>query len=329
MWQGVEERAFDEARGFVADGTVAGGLLVCKEFVLLRDPVRSWVLGRPSYYLHPKYPMKFANLSAVEDQDNYRAYKPFEDSSGLFRKFAELHIGDRSPDVALEWAHTHAPLSCHLAISLDRHGYVQDGLDDPRDYVDDFFEEVDRAATVLALYEAVLERDREKARLTVEQGPSPFAKVLYEELWNWEEEDEKHFDGILGFALHAVAFEVTRMVRTYASRNFSMPPGRALFSRVNWGWSFDNLLGAMYLQMYWLLEAGENNVTHCKSCGATIKLTASKPTSTDPSKTRKVRSDRQFCDNNGRCQQSYNYRTKGKHKRKAKRDARRSASQNQ
>ncbi len=329
MWQGVEESAFDEAGRFVADGTAAGGLLVCKEFVLKRDPVKSWELGRPSYYIRPKYPMKFVGFSAVEDQDNYRAYRPFEDSNGLFRKFAGLHNGDRSGDVALEWAHTHAPLTCHLGIYLNRHGYLYEGYTDPRDYVDDFFEEVDRAATVLALYEAVLARDREKAWLMVEEGPSPFAKVLYEQLWNWEEEDEKHHDGILGFALHAVAFEVTRMVRTYASRSFWMPPGRALPSRVKWGWNFDNLLGAMYLQMYWLLEAGENNVTHCKNCGATIKLTASKPTSTDPSKTRKVRSDRQFCDNKGRCQQSYNYRTKGKYKRKSKRDARRSASQDQ
>ena len=94
---------------------------------------------------------------------------------------------------------------------------------------------------------------------------------------------------------------------------------------MKWGWDFDNLLGVMYLQMYWLLEAGENNITHCKNCGAMIKLTASKPTSTDPSRTRKTRSDRQFCDNKGKCQQRYCYRTKGKYKRKVKSDARSSA----
>ena len=54
-----------------------------------------------------------------------------------------------------------------------------------------------------------------------------------------------------------------------------------------------------------------------------IRLSASKPSSTDPSKTRKTRSDPQFCDNGGRCQQCYRYRTKGKYERKTKRDAQR------
>jgi hypothetical protein len=52
--------------------------------------------------------------------------------------------------------------------------------------------------------------------------------------------------------------------------------------------------------------------SHGKNCGAMIELSASNPSSTDPSKTRTTRSDRQFCVNGGRCQQGYRYRTKGK-----------------
>ena len=320
MWEGINESDLDEAGDFVADGTVSGSLLVCKKFELVEDEDRSVRRGRPSYYMHPKYEAKFVRFSQVEVFDNFREYKPFEHTPGLFRKFANLHKGDRSPETALKWANEHAPLRSNLAIFLSRHGFEQYGLDDPREYVDDFYEEVDRAATILSLYEAVLARDKESAWELVQRGPSAFARHYYEQYWNWEEEDEKHQDGILGFALHAVAFEVTRMVRTYASRGFFIPPGLALASRIKWGWNFDNLLGAMYLQMYWLLEAGEKNVTHCKACGKLIQLTAREPSSTDPSKRRKTRQDTQFCRNNGKCRQRYYYQTKEKHRRKAKKD---------
>ena len=54
-------------------------------------------------------------------------------------------------------------------------------------------------------------------------------------------------------------------------------------------WEFDNLLGAMYLQMYWLMtSAGE--LKRCEHCGRIVSLSCPHPEG------RKRRSDKRFCD---------------------------------
>ena len=308
---------FGKARGLLPYANSAGSLLVCKEYELHLDEVRSQELGRPSYYTHPKYPMKFLGYSPAKDQDNWREYEPLENDR-LFFEFASLRKGKRSPEKVLNWINEHAPLMLDAALVMNRHGYKWWG-GNPREYVDDFYQEVDRAATIIALYEAVLGRNKEAVEEILTHEPTNFARQLYEEFWNWEPEDEKHYDGKLGFALNAVMFEVMRLKRTYSQQTMYLPPGRALPSRVRQGWEFQNLLGAMYVQMYWLLAAGEKNVTHCKYCGDLVPLTTRVIDSSKPSKSRKPRDDTEYCGKP--CKQSYYYHTKGKYQRKSKRSS--------
>lgn len=67
-------------------------------------------------------------------------------------------------------------------------------------------------------------------------------------------------------------------------------------------WTFDNLLGAMYLQMYWLM-ASSDSVARCEHCGRIISLSRPHPEG------RKRRSDKRFC--NDACRQA-NHRSKKK-----------------
>ena len=66
---------------------------------------------------------------------------------------------------------------------------------------------------------------------------------------------------MLGFALDAVVDQVNTTKNAFVSRKLSRPEGLADPARVEERWSFRNLLGAMYLQMYLLVADGERNST--------------------------------------------------------------------
>ncbi len=69
------------------------------------------------------------------------------------------------------------------------------------------------------------------------------------------------------------------------------------------GWGVRNLLGVIYLQVYWLVtSAGE--LSRCKYCERIISYAPPLPVEKGR-KARKPRSDREFCDK--RCRQNYHY----------------------
>lgn len=131
---------------------------------------------------------------------------------------------------------------------------------------------------------------------------------------------EKHDQDMMGFGPFALMTEVSRMVRTYAYQQLHIPAhllNLPRASRIRQGWGFDTLLGAMYLQMYWLLAAGEKSIARCKYCGELISLNRRVSDTEGSSRPRKPRQDKQYCDN--RCQQRHYYHTKEKFKRQGKR----------
>lgn len=77
-------------------------------------------------------------------------------------------------------------------------------------------------------------------------------------------------------------------------------------------WQPRNLLGALYLQAYWLVTSAAE-LSKCKYCGRVISYAASLPDAADKAK-RKPRRDKEFCDS--RCRQNYHYhnRVKPAHK---------------
>ncbi len=81
-------------------------------------------------------------------------------------------------------------------------------------------------------------------------------------------------------------------------------------------WVPVNLLGAMYLQFYWMMTSG-GDLSRCKYCDQVISRS---PSSTGSGQTRKPRNDKEFC--NSRCRQNYHYNNRIKLARKAKKSRR-------
>lgn len=145
-----------------------------------------------------------------------------------------------------------------------------------------FREAVGRAAGVLALYEAVLNGDGEMARsAALEQFP--FVGIwwnLYNALPDKharmdrefvahqiaETVEETYGGDYLRYALETAADEVERTVSSYCSPALRVEEDARDPSGVAAEWRFKSLLGAMYLQMYWLMAAG-SDLTRCEYCG--------------------------------------------------------------
>jgi hypothetical protein len=115
-----------------------------------------------------------------------------------------------------------------------------------------------------------------------------------------ESVEEIYAGDYLWHALVTVAEEVQRMAGTLCSPALSVEEGSHDPSGVTANWNFMSLLGAMYLQMYWLMAAG-SELTRCEYCGRLISLARLYPES------RKRRRDKRFCDD--ACRQA-NYRNK-------------------
>lgn len=279
------------ARG-LGDGS---WLWVCNGYELRKDDnSEGGALSR--LYLAPAYP--------VSREDKWRRYAPLKDHPDLFLKFARLRYQDRSPETALGWVREHGLLGCEAVTLLSRTAVEYVRLPET-ETVGAFFEEVDRAAAVLALYEAVMNRDIEAAqRAAFEEFPS-VCEDHFEEYRSSGMGAE--CGGELGFALSVATHEVEGMVRKFCRPSFSIVPGVAHPSKAHPGWGFETLLGAMYLQVYWLMAAGED-VAFCRYCGRPIPLTSRQPDS------RKIRRDKQFC--NDACRQSHYYHAKRKRQRR-------------
>ena len=100
----------------------------------------------------------------------------------------------------------------------------------------------------------------------------------------------------LWYALATAAGEVQDMVSSYCKPVLLVEEGSRTPSGVTARWNFKHLLGAMYLQMYWLMAAG-NDLTRCEHCGRLISLARPHPEG------RKRRGDKRFCD--AACRQAH------------------------
>jgi hypothetical protein len=268
---------------------------VCEEYKFRR------LLDAPegdvnSYVLAPKYPFDPA------DPDKWRYYEPLEDTPDLFLKFARLHRADDQIEAMADWVHSYGTLG---------HGKPPWTAGAPQD-VKGFLEAVGQAAAVLTLYEAVLNGDSERARSAILED-FPFVGIHWR-TYNALPKRDAHMDrewvaeqisnsveeiyggDYLWHALETAANEVEAMVGAYCSPALSVEEGARDPSGITARWNFKSLLGAMYLQMYWLMAAGKD-LTRCEHCGLLISLARPHP------EARKRRRDKRFCDD--ACRQAH------------------------
>jgi hypothetical protein len=193
----------------------------------------------------------------------------------------------------------------------------------PNESVDNFAFEAWEARTVLRLYEAVINPngmnlDTMRSFMSpYEQGELSFPGAS----WNERDIYGRDPEQARRWAWHVIEGAVQRKVENECYPTLQGAPGS-----YRQGWGFKSLLGAMWLQMMWLML---DKPRQCLWCGKIIDVDEFEQEDDIywqlGDERRRTRSDKKFCDNNGRCRAKWNYhRGSGKSSKQARKRARRS-----
>jgi hypothetical protein len=295
MWHQLGRVDFDRTSELRGGGSLSRRWKVCEEYQLKRLANASEG-NLDKCFVVPKYSSEPPYI------DKWRFYEPLEDTPDLFLKFARLHWANSPIKAMLAWIRNYGTLG---------HGKPMWAAGVPQN-VKAFSDAVGQAAGVLTLYEAVLNGDSERARSAILED-FPYVGIwwqLYNELPNRPPDMNKatiaaniansvediYGGDYLWHALETAIKEVERMVAGLCSPGLTVEDGARDVSDVTARWTFKSLLGAMYLQMYWLMAAG-SELTRCEYCGRLISLARPSPES------RKRRRDKRFCDD--ACRQAH------------------------
>jgi hypothetical protein len=219
----------------------------------------------------------------------------------LFLKFASLYEEPNFDESALDFANRYGlPNGDDEEPAWDGVGFQTEAQSWS---LSSFHHEARRLWVVLALYEAVLGgHHRTVRRLFSDHGDvQPFGGFPFSAVKSFD----KDARGLtLQAGLRGIAMVTREIVHKYCRQGLLLSitgdttPG--ISYEVDTRWEFDNLLGAMYLQTYWLVAAG-GTLTRCGVCGRMIAVA-------NPSaEGRKTRRDKKFCSD--RCRQ-VNHRNK-------------------
>jgi hypothetical protein len=242
------------------------------------------------------------------------SYRPLVDTPALFLEFARLADEEITREVWLDW--------------VQRYGVLGLGLHDPRkassmdtrvceigghgETYRNFVREACKANWLLKLFEY--------ARSPEEPGegrdcPTRFQVQGYDEWYEPLMEPEASDPAELKrWALGTVLFEVNLSLRQ--SFPVVYPSNGGQQSAL--GWDFYSLLGAMYLQMAWLINAKGEEVRWCKMPGCTNVISFEPPEQGAPAGMEKnnrsmgyhTRKDKEFCSDRCRGRYHYYYRRK-------------------
>ncbi len=275
----------------------------------------------------PQYRGDDIYISAVETSAVKKSYEPLLETPHLFLDFARLDESKHRGDDAGEWIRKHGLLGLHRnepqkdrdsGLLKDRDTRLLWSLGEyndrggPQESISDFNFEVFRANYALSLYEAALSADEDKLEAVLFPVGHTGEDLgrLYE--WIAKESNGTHVEVLVDIATRHVGGVVQQVLNAFA---YPCPTFR--LSRFGGGSVFElqsprsltaslwprNLLGAMYLQFYWLITSA-GDLSRCKHCGRIISYAAPLPMSGDH-ESRKPRKDKEFCDS--RCRQNYHY----------------------
>jgi hypothetical protein len=224
------------------------------------------------------------------DFEKWGLFRPLEEAPDLFLRFAKVW---REPD----FRRAAVLFSNRYGLPFGASGGLGDQV--VRISFDEFNRASKRAWVALSLYESVVNRDEEAARKLFRENGDEDATVR-----EWRDRlNDAGQDGVgiapLRCALAASADTIGgTALRLCAERAVLHFAGEAEPdpSCLKMTWTFDNLLGAMYLQMWWVMLAG-GDLARCGHCGRLMSLTRPNPEG------RKRRRDKRFCDD--ACRQAH------------------------
>jgi hypothetical protein len=255
-----------------------------------------------------------------------KSYNPLVDTPRLFLDFARIAERKNPAKALSQWIAQYGL----LGFANSNPQWFPEGFPEvtvpPRQYddrggpgetLDAVWNEVYTTNEGLALYEAVLNRDShtlESLLLPSEEDPDWLERRWRSVNERMRETDCARIDVLIDQAL-AQVWEYVMALAVFAYPAIS-PTGSLnqqpllTLDRLNASWGVRNLLGAMYLQFFWLVtSAGE--LARCKYCGRIISYAPPMP----ESEKRKPRKDKEFCDS--RCRQNYHYQNRIKPTRKS------------
>lgn len=278
-----------------------------------------------------------------------KTYRPLLDEPYLFLELARLSEEPHNKDTLFRWLNQYGLLGMHYD---DGRPYVPEYYPEPArpplmylteggpgEGLMEFWMCVQQASETLHKYEATANRDEQRL-VELVGGPevagnivrSYLKTVLQESLWTRKPIPENELLTPIDVLVDRTLISVWRVVQDHLSNfaypaiNHELPQTKFLphlhrgekplaVHRLGAAWGFRNLIGAAYLQFYWLI-ASRAEIRRCKYCGRIISLAPT--TKPDGSRGRKPRHDKEYC--NKWCQQSADYHRRGKHKRKSKRN---------
>lgn len=249
---------------------------------------RGWWLAWPEYEPRERDGVRYIEAVGPDRIDEDDLYRPLVDFGGLFLEFARLADDERlsrEPEaVVLGWAHARGTLGLttvkhHGRLGTSTRGGVEDS-------VVAFANEARAANSVLRLYQAATDPNG----VDVEAIRNSFPRK-YQNLFAGTPHEARTN------ALHRIADTVANRVAGACYPTAYEQPDRTWKQ----GYDFTNLLGAMWLQMLWLLTADDVRYCEYPKCNKVLDYE-------QPVEGKKRRSDWRFCDN-GKCR-VYNHRLK-------------------
>jgi hypothetical protein len=251
-----------------------------------------------------------------ESPKRVKSYNPLVDTPRLFLDFARIAERKNRAKALSQWieqygllgfAHDSPQWSPQASPEVVVPPQQYDDRGGPGETLGAVWYEVYTTNSILALYEAALNRDPIKLEsLLFPPGEEPESLERRRQYVNelMEETGSDWIDVLVDRALGQV-WEHIMALAVFAYPTIS-PMGSVhqqpllTVDRLNASWGVRNLLGAMYLQFFWLVtSAGE--LARCKYCGRIISYAPPMP----ESEKRKPRKDKEFCDS--RCRQNYHY----------------------
>lgn len=271
-----------------------------------------------------------------------RIYEPLKDEPYLFLEFAKI-VESKDAERALEkWISAYGLLGLHrnedredypnTLWELMQFPYKElymypelSGMGElssifafsdtggPEETFSSVLEEAHRANRVLAHYEAAMSKDEDKLETALMLG----SKGSVEDLralarFRRERSGGSYLDALSNLAAELVFLDTQDILERFTypciaiDREARAIPGpEALFTVDQFyrSWQPRNLLGALYLQAFWLVTSTAE-LSKCKYCGHIISYATPMPDSTNKT-IRKPRRDKEFC--NSRCRQNYHY----------------------
>jgi hypothetical protein len=271
-------------------------------------------------------------VTQAEDETprRVRVYDPLVDTPRLFLDFARIAERKDPGEALSQWLRQYGL----LGLAHRRPLWVPEGSPEvvvpPLQYddrgglgetLDAVWYEVYLTNHILALYEAVLNRDADELEsLLFSDEESEWSETRLEHAnGRTRKTSGDRIDALVNHALSQVWEHLSSTLAVFAypavtsTRRNTYPEPLLTVDRMAATWRVRNLLGAMYLQFFWLVtSAGE--LSRCKQCGRIISYAPPIPAGKDH-EARKPRKDKEFCDS--RCRQNYHYHNRIKPARKS------------